>query len=211
MSLTEEVGAILLAERAFEDRPLTEQALADQFGTSRTPIREALLELENQEVVVRRQRKGVYLRVPAVSEIDELYEVRASLEGLAARRVARSARPVDIDHLYRLSRQYEEETRRGQWPRADELDGQLHGFIVKVSGNGLLIRTLSGFAMMKRAFFLNHQPYSVGVPGDNAVSHEQIIQSIADGDAEGAELLMRRHILDAGGRIINAVAEAADG
>src|SRR6266581_4731171 len=69
-------------------KPLRQAALATEFGVSRTPVREALRQLQNGGLIEMQPNRGAVVRVPAPWEVRQAYEVRAELEGLAARRAA---------------------------------------------------------------------------------------------------------------------------
>src|SRR5688500_10178007 len=69
--------------------PMPELVLAQEFGVSRTPIREALKQLENEGLVEIRPRVGTFVRTPTRREIVELFQLKESLEGLAANLLAR--------------------------------------------------------------------------------------------------------------------------
>jgi DNA-binding GntR family transcriptional regulator len=78
---------------------LIEWHVARQFGTSRTPVREALLRLEAEGLAFRVPRRGLVVRKISEHEIFEVYAVRISLETLAAREAASEAMPSDISQL----------------------------------------------------------------------------------------------------------------
>lgn len=69
-------------------KPLRQAALATEFGVSRTPVREALRQLQNGGLIEMQPNRGAVVRVPAPWEVRQAYEVRAELEGMAARRAA---------------------------------------------------------------------------------------------------------------------------
>src|SRR6185369_4147964 len=75
---------------------LIEWHVARQFGTSRTPVREALLRLESEGLAYRVPRRGLIVRQVTEHEVLEVYAVRIELEALAAREAAREAEPADI-------------------------------------------------------------------------------------------------------------------
>src|SRR5262249_47640047 len=78
---------------------LTEASLAKRYGVSRAPLREALLRLEERQLIERVPFSGMRVASPSLRMLRELYEVRAVLEGLAARRAAALATPRDIAEL----------------------------------------------------------------------------------------------------------------
>jgi DNA-binding GntR family transcriptional regulator len=84
----------------WDDAPLVEHALARRYGTSRTPVREALRRLEHDGLIERRER-SLRVRARSPEEILEIYEIRIALEGLAARGAAKRRGRLDIARLRR--------------------------------------------------------------------------------------------------------------
>ena len=102
------IAQTLFSLRAFEDNPATEQALADTFGVSRMPIRDALKELEKDGLVERRKGKGVWLKRPSITEMAELHDVRCVLEGFTCRLASERIREQDLSELRRSARIFEQ-------------------------------------------------------------------------------------------------------
>jgi DNA-binding GntR family transcriptional regulator len=88
--------------------PLSELALAEEFGVSRTPVREALKQLQTEGLVEIRPRVGTFVTTPSRREITELFEMKELLEGAAARLLARRGRVAEIDLLERNLREADE-------------------------------------------------------------------------------------------------------
>src|SRR5262245_27672557 len=83
---------------------LRKEALADEFGLSRTPVREALRKLESTGLIELRPNRGALVRHPTAREIREAYEVRAELEGLAAQLAAARIQDAQLDRLREAER-----------------------------------------------------------------------------------------------------------
>ena len=84
---------------------LRHEDLAERFGVSRTPIREALRQLQALNLVDVRTNRGATVRVPSRAELVEVYELRANLEGFACQLAAGRATPADLDELDRAQEQ----------------------------------------------------------------------------------------------------------
>lgn len=195
-SLFDQIGNTLLEHRAFRDNPLTEELLATRFGMSRTPIRTALLELEMQHIIVRKQRKGLYLRTPSRREIDELFRVRAVLEELAARTVAETAEQPSILELREIALAHLCAHEEGRHLDAMQLDAQFHQKVAMLADNQVLTRILKSFAISQRAWLLFQTPREAPPRTLNkANSHVSIADRLVDHDALGAGSRMKRHIL----------------
>lgn len=103
---------------------LRETDLAERLGVSRTPIREAIRQLEADGLVTHVPRQGASLRTLDYAEVMELYEMRAVLEGTAARLAARAASDIEIEELAALNQDLAE---AGDGPEAVLLNRQFHG------------------------------------------------------------------------------------
>lgn len=173
---------------------LVETELAERFGVSRTPIREALGRLETQGVVAHDGRRGMVVASLDHDQLGELYEVRAVVEGLAARLAARHAAPEEIQLLRRLV----EEGRAvaGDPVALRENNTRFHRQIHLASRNRYLNAMLGGvrrsMALLTRA--------SLADPGRGAATvteHDAIVRAIEARDEEAADAAARRHISNA--------------
>jgi DNA-binding GntR family transcriptional regulator len=96
----------IVARRLDAGASLVETELADRYGTSRTPVREALRRLE-QDGLLERGRRGLQVRAPSAAEILEIYEVRIDLEALAAALAAERHTPLDLVRLRSAAANFE--------------------------------------------------------------------------------------------------------
>jgi DNA-binding GntR family transcriptional regulator len=179
---------------------LGEETLANHFGVSRGPLREALRRLEGGGLVVRLPHLGV--RVVSLSRADliEVYEVREVLEGLAARLAARNMTESALRNLEMLiDRDMKIVTAEGHvYPRAFG-DEDVHYLIADASGSFLLRRLLCGdlYSLIRLCRYRsteNDQSHSYR-------DHMRIVDAIKNRDGEMAEILMRRHIHQARERL----------
>jgi DNA-binding GntR family transcriptional regulator len=169
---------------------LVESELAERFGVSRTPVREALQRLETQGLLTRDGRSLI------VSSLDhnalaELYVVRAELEGLAAALAARHATREEV----RVLREFVEEDRKLMGdPRAlARANRRFHRQIHLASHNRFLMQQLE---MVHRSMALLATT-SFAVEGRDAEGlneHARIVEAIAAGDAAAAEAALKEHI-----------------
>ena len=173
---------------------LREDELMAELGIGRTPLREAVKRLALEGFVAVQPRRGTYVTGVDAAEIVHITEVRAELEGyaarLAARRMdapARRAAAALIDDIERLGREDDHEALM-------RLDRRIHGFIWEASGNPYLVDTL------ERYFSLSLRIWYVvldRVPGLGHAVHDQteLLRALADRDAQRAQVLMREHVL----------------
>jgi DNA-binding GntR family transcriptional regulator len=178
---------------------LSEPKLASQYGVSRGPLREAIRRLEERKLVVRTPRQGVRVVVPSRTHAIELFTIREVLEGLAARQAAQWATPDEVAQLRAMLDGHREALARPDaimyWQATANSD--FHFLIARISRNSHLFELLCGeYYTLFRLYRMKHHI----VPGRAQralVEHTRIVDAIADGDAELAELLMRRHIASA--------------
>lgn len=175
---------------------LSELALAERFAASRGPLREAMRRLESSHLLERRPNIGARVVALTYERLIELYELREALEGMAARLAATRMTTAAVSELKALMDQHRADVAREHWQVYFQQEGDLdfHYRIVRASGNerliGLLCDDLYHLARMYRCQF--------GMKSDRArdalKEHSLVVDAIADGDGELAELLMRRHV-----------------
>ncbi len=173
---------------------LVETELAELFGVSRTPIREALGRLETQGVVAHDGRRGMVVASLDHDQLGELYEVRAVVEGLAARLAARHAAPEEMSILRELvdeSRGYADD---GAALR--ENNRRFHRQLHRASHNQYLNAMLDG--IRRSMALLTGVSLSDPQRGMETVDeHDAIVRAVEARDEDGADRAARRHISNA--------------
>jgi DNA-binding GntR family transcriptional regulator len=199
-------AAILSGDFARGER-LREEALATLAGVSRTPVREALRRLDAEGIVEFTPNRGA--RVPAWSrqELNELYELRAMLEGYGARLAASRVTPEELEELADLARRMESLSREGS-AAADEmtvLNGRFHQAIVQASRNtqlDSLVRGMMDVPLITRTF----ERYSPGRMQASCAHHHELVEALRAGDPVWAESVMRNHIIAARSTVLTSMA-----
>lgn len=169
---------------------LVESDLAERFGVSRTPIREALQRLETQSVLARDGRSLVVSSLNH-DQLGELYTVRAELEGLAARLAAQHAAPEEVRVLWEMIRKDRELLDRPDMlARANK---RFHRQIHLASHNRYLVQQLE---MVHRSMALvSNTTLAVEGRGQRALEeHEAVVRAIEAHDGEAADSAIRLHI-----------------
>jgi DNA-binding GntR family transcriptional regulator len=169
---------------------LVESDLAERFGVSRTPIREALQRLETQSVLARDGRSLVVSSLNH-DQLGELYTVRAELEGLAARLAAQHAAPEEVRVLWEMIRKDRELLDRPDMlARANK---RFHRQIHLASHNRYLVQQLE---MVHRSMALvSNTTLAVEGRGQRALEeHEAVVRAIEAHDGEAADSAIRTHI-----------------
>lgn len=170
---------------------LTEERLAEDFGVSRNPVREALRVAETEGFVVILPRRGAVVASPATAAIADIFAVRERLEPLAARLAAERATPQGIQTLRDLLERAREATERQDLAAVAELNSALHLQILQLSGN----RWLSSIA---KVLYLHVQwVFRLGAAQRAPHSwreHIRLVDAIESGDADLAEACALSHV-----------------
>jgi DNA-binding GntR family transcriptional regulator len=191
---------------------LVEGQLAERLGVSRTPVRQALTMLEAEGLVEIAPNKGAVVCSFSIEDVWDIYDLRAVLEGHAARRAAGRIHAEEIARLRELAEAMEEVSpesfadhqKESRWLVAT--NQEFHGTIVSASRNGRLeklIRRTVEVPLMFKAFFW----YG---PRERAISnhyHRQILKALEAGDGERAEIIMREHVYEGRDFVIGALEE----
>lgn len=169
---------------------LVESELAERFGVSRTPVREALQRLETQAMLVRDGRSLIVASLDH-NQLAELYTVRAELEALAARLAARHATPEEV----RVLAQMVEEDRRtkGDPEALARANKRFHRQIHLASHNRYLVQQLD--LVHRTMALMARTSLAAEGRGETALAeHARIVDAIAAGDGAAADRALRQHI-----------------
>lgn len=209
ISATPEVlgESISLAEQSYRDirdrlimldirpgEPINDGHLAAELGVGRTPVREALKRLEIDHLVVSYPRRGTFATIVDITELADVSEMRRSLEPLAARKAALAASEDERDELRELARDIERLGEKNVDKRGlMEYDLSVHRLIYRVAGNPHLEETLirlDNLATRIWCLVLDKVPSVAG----HIVEHVELLEAIADREADQAEALALGHI-----------------
>jgi DNA-binding GntR family transcriptional regulator len=177
---------------------INESAMAIRLGVSRGPVREAGRHLERSRLVEFRANRGMFVREISVQEAAQLYDIRASLFGLAGRLAAARFTPNDADVLRaKINRLDEAATMDAYYP----LNVDLHRHLVGLSGNDRLVELYDNIS--KELHLLRRH----GLEPDAArctsnAQHRGIVDHLEAGDADEAARLMEAHILAGKARML---------
>lgn len=182
--------AIISGELAPKTR-LTEPDLARQLNVSRTPLREAIRQLEAEGFITTIPRVGSFVSELEPRDVEDLYAVRAVIEGLAARLAAKNPDPDKRALLEGMLKELEGRT--DNFRHYHEISGQFHDIIIQLSGN----RRLQGIYQAVAQHTSRMRIVSNAVRGRPEISllgHQRIAAAILRGRGEEAERAMRAHI-----------------
>ena len=187
---------------------LVEQSLAREFGVSRIPIRESIHKMVAQGLLVEGGRgSSVRTRVYTPEEIQELSDLRESLEVGSARTAAVNATETDLTRMEMICNEFEVAIRGSNRERFDRLDHQFHAAVAEASHNKRLIQSLKHLLVEYHYMLFNclidtqsDKPASELSLADVAEEHRALVEAIRAGDADRADAIVRNHIRTSGRR-----------
>lgn len=167
--------------------------LAAQLGVSRTPVKEALERLSRDGLVTMLPNRGAYVSLVRREDVDEIYQMREMLEGLATRVAAGRMTPDLLSELAILLRQGEAAVAAGDVDAHIRVDLEFHRLIRERAGNRRLIRALDNLQDQIRIVFRT----SASIPGRMSQAleeHHRILSALQAGDPDEAERAARDHV-----------------
>ncbi len=179
---------------------LDERDLSARFGISRTPLREALAQLDREGLVKIQPRRGILIARKTKPEILEMVTAWAALESMAARLAATRATKDDIATLHALVDGFTQDAVAQQMGEYSDANIAFHASIIKASKCALI-------AELTEMLFFHVRAMRRRTIGDadraqrSIADHKRIVAAIEAGDAEGAERLVRTHTLKLGEHI----------
>lgn len=179
-----------------EHEELREVALGKELGVSRTPVREALRQLELEGLVTIIPNKGAYVTGITEKDIQDIYEMRFMLEGLCARWATEHITEEQLEELEEIIFLSEFHSRRysSSADQVTDLDGRFHMVLYEASQSRILSHVLTDFhrysVMARRASMVSDERARKSIR-----EHKQILRAIRDRDANLAEQLANEHVL----------------
>jgi len=196
VAATELIRAAIIDGRLEPGRRLKEEELARELGISRTPVREALLVLQTEGLLESAPNRGATVRTYEAADLDDLYQLRALLEGFAARRAAARISAADLDRLRESCERFV--ALRAEDDVTDLVRENLsfHNVILEAAGSERLVQMVRKVIELP----LVYRSYVWYSPEQKLISehyHRQLTAALTAHDAERAELVMKEHILEA--------------
>lgn len=180
----------------------TETKLSEELGVSRTPIREAIRQLELEGLVQSIPNKGAIVTGITAQDIEDIYTIRMLIEGLAARWAAEKITNGELEELKEAVDLEEFYTFKNDSNHLLKFDSKFHEIIFRASKSKPLMHTLSTFHhYVQRARVASFE--TPGRAQKVLEEHKAILQAIVDRDAERAEKLTTEHVRNASVNLIN--------
>lgn len=183
-------GTILPGER------INESKLANSLGVSRAPIREACRQLERSGMVEVLANRGTFVKEIDIVEIEELYDIRATLDAMAVEKVCQRISEKQISKLSGFVKTMEKACQEGDEQCYFHANLDFHSYIISLAANKNLVDIYDGVSKKSSLF----RRTSLSIPGRLSVSlqqHVSILKAIIAGESKKASDLMKEHIMDA--------------
>jgi DNA-binding GntR family transcriptional regulator len=187
------------------DIRLDERQLAQDFGISRTPVREAMAQLEREGFVRSVPRRGVYVVRKTKKEVIEMITAWASLESMAARLITERVSTDEIATLRRMFATFDDGQLRAHLDEYSDVNIEFHQTIIRMSGNKVLIELAENLFTHMR--MIRRKTIGEKDRADRSIrDHMNIIEALEARDTSRAEELVRNHALG----LADHVAQYAD-
>lgn len=185
----------ILNGRYKENEELREATLGKELGVSRTPVREALRQLQLEGLVEIIPNRGAFVKGITAKDVEDIYNIRARLEGLCAQMAVRFISKEQLDHLTEiilLAKFYEKQE---DYAHLAAMDSQFHEVLYEACGSKMLQNLLTDYHQYVhrvRRHSLEHHERAE----KSTLEHEGILNAIRMKDAELADELATKHILN---------------
>jgi DNA-binding GntR family transcriptional regulator len=171
---------------------LVEQTLADQFGVSRTLIRQALFKLSQNRLIRMEPARGAFVAAPSMAEAKQVFDVRRMLEAGMTQAFIRQATPQQITALRDHIAEESAAVMRGDVPGRTVLLGDFHVRMAQLMGNEVLAHMLMD--LLSRCALITLMYQSAGAAEHSHEEHTGIVQALEARDEARALLLMDEHL-----------------
>jgi DNA-binding GntR family transcriptional regulator len=176
------------------DIRLDERRLAHDFGVSRTPVREAMAQLEREGFVRAVPRRGIYIVRKTRKEVIEMITAWAALEGMAARLITQNAPEAEIASLRRMFAKFDNGGVHAKLDEYSQVNIEFHQAIIGMSKNGVLISLAENLFTHMR--MIRRKTIGEQDRADRSIrDHMGIIEALEKRDTTRAEDLVRDHAL----------------
>ena len=189
---------------------LMEIQMADEMGVSRTPVREAIRKLEMEGFVVMIPRRGTYVSNMSIKDINDVYEIRISLDTLAAGLAAERISDEELEELQRLLVKVGAAIEKNDMAKVVEADIEFHDVLYKASRNERLRNIINNL----REQITVIRGVSMRYPGrlkDTQDEHRRLVECISARNVEKSQEMARIHLENAEKTLMAAMSERMDG
>jgi DNA-binding GntR family transcriptional regulator len=178
-----------------DNEELKEVAIGNELGVSRTPVREALRQLELEGLVQIIPNRGAYVTGIKVKDIQDIYMIRSRLEGLCARWACENITSDQLDEMEETIYLAEFHAARGHMDQMAELDNRFHNILYEASGSKMLEHLLKDYHQY--VWRVRQKTLSGNRGAVSNVEHKFIMEAIKEKNPDKAEELANQHMINA--------------
>ena len=189
----ERLRAAIVSGELQPNERLVEADLSSRLGAGRSAVRTALTRLAQEGLIEQERNRGARVRKIGKEEAIQIYEARAALETLAARRAAQNATAADADSLRAILGEMRARLDEGDLLGASDHNARLHRRLLDIAGHAIVDRLVGTL----NSQLVRFQYRTILVPGRakrSFAEHTAIVEAVAAGDPDAAETAMRRHL-----------------
>jgi DNA-binding GntR family transcriptional regulator len=195
--VADEIRAAILSGQFKPGERLVEDRLAEEFGVSRNPVREAMRTLASEGLIEVTARRGAVVASLSPQEAEELLEVRATLEGANARLAARRRDPEVLEQLKGVLARGNAAIEAERLAELSDLNIAFHDHLARAGCNRVLVDLMKTLRDRSGPLF---QGLGIEFARESWAEHASILRAVIAGDPELASMLAYRHVLNAGAR-----------
>lgn len=174
---------------------IREDVLAEQISISRTPVREAINRLVADGIIIKKPQRGLYLIDPDPEQIEEHIEIRLSLEKLAVKKCIELLTDENLAAINDSLRAFEKALERKDYTACNELDGEFHMLIARLSGNSRLVNLLDEFSAFFQLIRKEEKKHNPEEKNSITLSeHRQIAEAINNRNVTAAQKAIEGNI-----------------
>ncbi len=186
----------ILSGKYKEHEELKEVAIGEELGVSRTPVREAFRQLELEGLIQIVPNKGAYVTGITAKDVKDIYMIRSLLEGLCARLATEKITREQMEEMEENIYLADFHAQKGHMDQMAELDNRFHDILYEACDSKLLEHTLKDYHQY--VLRVRQKTLSNNTRGRASNDeHRQIMEAIKAGDADKAEQLANRHMINA--------------
>lgn len=171
-----------------------EKVLANDLGISRTPVREALLELASQGLVTFLPRKGIVVNEFTNGDIEEIFELRKAIELAAVEKIAKTATVTELARLEKNVAAQRKAAKAKNLQEYMELDRSFHMLFSELTGNRRLLQIMQNIRDLVHLMGLRALAKQKGRVEEVLEEHEKVVAAVRQGNAVEARRLMEQHL-----------------
>lgn len=191
-AIVESLTRAIVEHRLQPGSKLAEQRLADQFGVSRTLVRQALFQLSQQKLVTLEPARGAFVAAPSIDEAREVFAVRRMLESGLVKAFMAQQTPTQLRALEDHIAQEKLAIARGDVAGRTTLLGDFHIYMAQLMGNKVLAAMLG--ELISRCALITLLYQSSTAATHSVDEHHTLVLAMRSGDVERAQLLMDGHL-----------------